>query len=132
MAQKLPLVIGSDGRPEQLQAGDQLDVTAHFGGIGTATDGATVTFDASQYDKWEVTIAGNRTLAVSNMQAGQTIEVAVKQDATGSRTVTWWSGIRWPGGTVPTLTTTAGKEDVFMFRYRGSGDYRGYVVGQNQ
>ncbi|MDR3639069.1 MAG: hypothetical protein P4L84_35015 [Isosphaeraceae bacterium] len=131
MAVRIPLVLGSDGRPEQLQAGDQLDVPAHFGATGIATDGATVTFDMSLYDKWEVTIAGNRALAVTNVRPGQTFEIAIKQDGVGSRTVTWWTGIRWPGGAVPPLTTTQGQEDVFLFRYRGSSDYRGFVAGQN-
>ena len=110
----------------------QLD--AHFGAIQSITDtgSGNINIDLSLSDKYEVTIAGTgRPLVPANTQAGQTFEIAIKQDASGSRSVQWWSGIRWPGAAVPSLTTTAGKEDVFMFRYRGSGDYRGFVVGQN-
>jgi len=55
------------------------------------------------------------------------VEMTFKQDATGSRTVNWWSGIRWPGGGVaPTLTTTpsTGRDKVVAVSYDGgtSGD----------
>lgn len=105
---------------------------SHYGAIKADTDGATITFDLSVSDKHEVTLGGNRTLAVVNAQAGQTFEIVLKQGASGGPyTVTWWGGLRWGGGVAPTLTTTAGKEDVFLFRYRGSGDYRGFVAGLN-
>jgi len=96
-----------------------------------ATDGATVTFNLLLSDVHAVTLGGNRTLALSNAHAGQRFMVTLKQDATGSRTVTWWSGISWPGGTVPTLTTTANKSDVFEFLCTGTNTYIGRVWGQN-
>lgn len=97
-----------------------------------ATDGATVTFNLGLSDVHAVTLGGNRTLAVSNSRVGQRFNVSLKQDATGSRTVTWWSGISWPGGTAPTLTTTANKTDVFEFVCTATNtSYVGRVFGQN-
>ena len=86
-------------------------------GITTATDGATVTFDLRVSPTQMVTLAGNRTLALTSgsYYVGQTFDIKLTQDATGSRTVTWWSAIKWTGGTIPTLTTTAGKSDWFRF-----------------
>ena len=86
-------------------------------GITTATDGATVTFDLRVSPTQRVTLAGNRTLALTSgsYYVGQTFDIKLTQDATGSRTVTWWSAIKWTGGTIPTLTTTAGKSDWFRF-----------------
>jgi hypothetical protein len=98
--------------------------------ITTDSDGATVTFDLSASNIHNVTLAGNRTLALSNPATGKIFTVGLIQDATGSRTVTWWSGIKWPGGTIPTLTTTASKIDRFIFICTGTGAYEGYVVGQ--
>lgn len=95
------------------------------------TDGATVTFDLAASNVHTVTLGGNRTLALSNAAVGQYFAIELTQDATGSRTVTWFSTIRWVGGTTPTLTTTANKRDTFMFRCTGSGTYDGYIVGQN-
>lgn len=101
-----------------------------YGNLYTATDGATVTFDLSLSNLQVVTLAGNRTLALSNVQVGQQFTLLLKQDATGSRTVTWFSGISWQGGTVPTLTATASKTDTFSFICTASGAYLGYVAGQ--
>lgn len=37
------------------------------------------------------------------------------QDATGSRTAAWHADFKFPGGTAPTLTTTANAVDIFEF-----------------
>jgi len=98
--------------------------------LKTNSDGATVTFDMSDRNHHIVTLGGNRTLAVSNVSTGQAFIVHLKQDGTGSRTVTWWGSINWAGGSEPTLTTTASKVDSFGFIYDGT-NYFGYIIGQN-
>jgi len=102
-------------------------------GYRAAADSATVTFDLDESRLWEVTLGGNRTLALANEAAADTqpFMIALEQDATGSRTVTWFAGIEWSGGTVPTLTTTASKTDVFVFVRRGSADFMGFELGLN-
>ena len=97
----------------------------------TDSDGATITFDLSAGNKHRVTLGGNRTLALSNVQNGQAFVVALIQDGTGSRTVTWFSTVSWAGGSAPTLTTTAGKADVFGFIQTGSNTYYGFIIGLN-
>jgi hypothetical protein len=62
--------------------------------------------------------------------AGTEYFVYLTQDGTGSRTVTWPGTVKWPAATAPTLTTTAGKTDVFAFLYDGS-NYFGRTVGLN-
>ena len=99
--------------------------------ITAASDGATVTFDLSLGNVHTVTLGGNRTLALSNGSTGQVFIVRLLQDGTGSRTVTWFSTIKWPGGVTPTLTTTVSKADVFGFVTTGSGTYDGFILGQN-
>ena len=59
------------------------------------TDGATITFDMAASNIHTVTLAGNRTLAVSNVSVGQCFMLRLQQDATGSRTVTWFSTLKW-------------------------------------
>jgi hypothetical protein len=107
----------------------QLD--SHSGIITADADAVTITFDLALADKHQVTLGGNRTLALTNDSDGQAFLIVLKQDATGSRTVTWWSGILWPGGTVPTLTTAANKRDVFSFLRLSTGVYLGWLVGSN-
>jgi len=87
----------------------------------TLTDGTTVTWDASTAPVCKLTLGGNRTLsAPTNGATGQFISIAVIQDATGSRTLTWNSAYEFTGDTAPTLTTTVSKADVFVFRYNGT------------
>lgn len=92
----------------------------------------TATLDCSLGNQHRITMpAGNITIAISNDTNSQIFTVSILQDGVGSRTVTWFSTIRWATGTVPTLTTTASKRDQFIFIRTGSGTYDGFVVGQN-
>ena len=99
--------------------------------VTTATDGATVTFDVTKGNIHAVTLGGNRTLAISGETTGQCFIIELTQDATGSRTVTWFSTIKWAGGSAPTLTTTATKRDTFGFRVTGTDTYDAFLIGQN-
>lgn len=94
------------------------------------SDAATVTFNLNNSKIQRVTLAGNRTLALSNETDNRSFIIILKQDGTGSRTVTWWSGIVWPNGVEPTLTTGATKYDVFGFIKIGS-TYIGSIITQN-
>lgn len=96
-----------------------------------AVDGTTVTFDLSKGTRQRVTLGGNRTMVVVNGTVGQTFIVRLKQDGTGSRTVTWFDTISWAGGGVPTLTTTANKVDVFGFLITDINTYDGFILGIN-
>ena len=88
---------------------------------GTLTDGATVTWDVGSSPVAKLTLGGNRTIsAPTNGATGQFISIAVIQDATGSRTLTWNSAYEFTADTAPTLTTTVSKADLFVFRYNGT------------
>jgi len=106
-------------------------VNASVQAVTSDTDAATVTFDMSTSNVHTVTLGGNRILAVSNVTAGQFFYIRLLQDGTGSRTVTWFSTIKWAGGSAPTLTTTVSKADMFAFFCTSSGNYDGFTVGQN-
>lgn len=99
--------------------------------VDKGNQSSTVTFDLSISDKQMVTLTGNVTISLSNVSEGQVFYIRIIQDGTGSRTVTWFSTIKWPGGVTPTLTTTASKIDVFGFICVSSGNYDGFVLGQN-
>lgn len=96
----------------------------------TAVDAATVTFDLSAGSRQIVTLGGNRTFAVTNDAAHPVFTIIVATGA-GSFNPTWWSGIRWVGGSTPTVTPTASKYDVFSFIRVSVGVYLGFVVGQS-
>lgn len=106
-------------------------VTASIQTVVADSDGATITFDLNAGNVHTVTLGGNRVLALSNADTGQYFVIELTQDTTGSRTVTWFTTIRWVDGVAPTLTTTANKRDVFGFRCTGTNTYDGYIIGQN-
>ena len=101
------------------------------------TDAATVTADCSQFNalaigefSWTIGATG-RTFTLANMVNGQEILLFLKQDATGSRTVTTWTGVLWASGTAPTLTTTAAATDVLRFTYNATlGKWVGETVAK--
>ena len=96
----------------------------------TLTDGSTVTWNALTQPVCKVTLAGNRTLSsATGGVTGQFISILVIQDGTGSRTITWNAAYEFKDDTAPTLTTTAAKGDIFVFRYNGS---KWLEVGRNQ
>lgn len=104
---------------------------SHYGTITSDADGATITFNMATSNLHAVTLGGNRTLAVSNVAVGQSFILRLIQDGSGSKTVTWFTTIKWAGGSAPTLTTTADKTDVIGFLCTGANTYDGFVIGQN-
>ena len=76
-----------------------------------------------------ITLTGNATITMPTAVSGKSFIMFLKQDATGSRTVTW-STVKWPGGTAPTITSTASRQDIYSFFSDGTNWY-GVTVGQN-
>ena len=95
----------------------------------TLTDGATISWNMSTQSVAKVTLAGNRTVAApTNGSTGQFASLLVIQDGTGSRTLTWNAVYEFAADTAPTLSTTGGKADLFVFRYNGT---KWLEVGRN-
>ena len=87
----------------------------------TLTDASTISWDTQAAPVAKVTLADNRTLgAGTNAVAGQFVSLLVIQDGTGSRTLSFNAVYEFTADTAPTLTTTANKGDLFVFRYNGS------------
>ena len=98
----------------------------------TLTDQATIAWDVIASPVAKVTLGANRTLAApsgTSPAAGQFVALTVIQDGTGSRTLTWNAVYEFKDDTAPTLTTTAAKGDLFVFKYNGS---KWLEVGRNQ
>ena len=96
----------------------------------TLTDASTISWDLGTSPVSKVTITDNRTLgAATNEQTGQFVSLLVIQDGTGSRTLSFNAVYEFKDDTAPTLTTTASKGDLFVFRYNGS---KFLEVGRNQ
>jgi len=71
-----------------------------------ANSGTAVTLALASGTVLSYTLTGNCTFTMPTATSGTSFIIRLIQDATGSRTATF-TGVKWPGGTVPTITTTA-------------------------
>lgn len=70
-----------------------------------------------------VTLTGNCTFTMPTATAGKSFILIIVQDSTGGRTATFTS-VKWPGGTAPTITTTASTgRDIISFFADGTNWY---------
>jgi hypothetical protein len=84
----------------------------------TASVTGATTLDLSTTNIYNLTLTGNITVTLSNPPASGTlysVMMIVKQDGTGSRTITWPASVKWPNASAPTLSTAANAVDVLNF-----------------
>ena len=102
--------------------------------VTVASSGATYAANAASGNLFAVTLTANCTLSITGATSGKTCSLtfALKQDGTGSRTVTWPGSVKWSGGTAPTLTTNGGKVDfISLLSYDGGSVWFGFISGAN-
>jgi len=97
-----------------------------------------LTLDCSLSNTFAVSLnAAITSFTVSNIPtSGSYYEFNLEFTADGTaRSVTWTFSsvaVKWPGGTAPTLTSTNGKKDTFVFyTYDAGTTWLGFVAGQN-
>jgi len=95
----------------------------------SANSSTAITLDLTNGTVQIITLTGNATITMPTATSGKSFIMFLKQDATGSRTVTW-STVKWAGGTAPTITSTASRQDILSFFADGTNWY-GVVVAQN-
>ena len=77
------------------------------------------------------TISGTTTFTVSNIPASGTgISFILDLTNGGSATINWWSGMKWAGGSAPTLTS-AGRDALGFFTHDGGTTWSGLVLGKD-
>ncbi len=83
---------------------------------GTLVDVASILWDLADNQTAKVLLAGNRALAnPTNMVAGATYILIVTQDPTGTRTLTYDTVYKFPGGAPPVLSVAPNAIDVLVF-----------------
>lgn len=139
MTTRYPLVLNSTAIQE-MQAGDTLllpsgnpltnpTITNYTETPYTANSSTAITLALTNGTVQIITLTGNATITMPTAVSGKSFTLLLKQDATGSRTVTW-STVSWPGGTAPTITSTASKMDKYVFISDGTSWF-GSTAGQN-
>lgn len=111
-------------------------VTPTYGGQETlhtvAASSTAQTISPSAANVHDLTLTANCTITLGAATSGKAcaITVILRQDATGSRTVTWPGSVSWLTGSPPTLRTAAAAVDVIvLFTEDGGTTWGGVAVG---
>lgn len=100
-------------------------------GVVTANTGASYTINLASGTVQNLTLTENCAFTFpAATTAGRSFFLFLRQDGTGSRTVTWPGTVKWPAGTAPTITATASRTDILAFTADGSAWF-GRVIAQN-
>jgi hypothetical protein len=97
-----------------------------------ATATGAVTLNLASGNVHNVTLTGNTTFTFSGAAVGaaRSFTLILRQDATGSRSVTWPASVKWAGAIAPTVSTAASKVDVLSFvTVDGGTTWLGFVGG---
>ena len=130
MASRFPIIVDSSaGQLKEIATSDHLVFDSAAGNITALTDAATISVNFASSNNFSVTLGGNRTLGnPSNVVAGQSGFIAITQDGTGSRTLSYSSNWSFASGSPPTLTTTAGAIDILAYYARTTTDIIADVI----
>jgi len=95
--------------------------------VAIGNSGTTQTLSLTNGTVQTVTMTGNCTFTMPTATAGKSFILICTQDGTGSRTATFTS-VKFPGGTAPTLTTTATTGvDILTFVANGTSWFGTYA-----
>ena len=87
--------------------------------------------DLSAGNYFTKTISTTTTLTVSNVPTtGTAVSFILDLTNGGAGTITWWTGMKWAGGTAPTLTSS-GRDVLGFFTHDGGTTWTGLVLGKD-
>lgn len=90
--------------------------------VGEITAIAALAIDCANRNEFTKTIAANSTFTVSNVPTGVAYAFRLVMTYT-SGTITWFSGVKWVGGTAPTFTGGKVYEIIFSTNDGGTNWY---------
>lgn len=97
----------------------------------TKTTVSASNIDLSTGNYFSKTISGTTTFTVSNVPTTGTAASFIFDITNGgSATITWFSGVKWPGGTAPTLMAS-GRDVLGFFTYDGGTTWSAFVLGED-
>ena len=104
-------------------------VTNYTETLYTSNTGTAITVSLTNGTVQKLTMNASPTITMPTAVAGKSFVIMLAQDGTGSYSPTW-STVSWPGGTTPTVTSTANKQDIYSFFSDGTSWF-GATIGQN-
>tara|TARA_B100001175_G_scaffold70599_1_gene58475 strand:- start:41928 stop:42833 length:906 start_codon:yes stop_codon:yes gene_type:complete len=118
----------------QVKAKSYVDVHASVSYTGGTND---FSLDLSTSNSFKVTLTQNSDILFSNVPSSATETMiwtlTIQQIASGAaKSVVYPTNVHWPGGQKPTLSSTNGAIDQFVFmKTGGSSNIYGFTVGQD-
>jgi len=95
--------------------------------VKTAISASAIDLATGNY--FSKTITTTTTFTVSNTPStGTAASFILDLTNGGAATVNWWSGVKWAGGTAPTLTAS-GRDVLGFFTYDGGTTWSGFALG---
>lgn len=92
------------------------DALNSSGAYTTLTDAASIVWDMSTGINFQVTLAGNRTIAnPTNVVVGRSGVLRVIEDATGTRTFSYGANFVFDSDVAPVISTVANKENYLFY-----------------
>jgi hypothetical protein len=137
MTARYPLVINST-QIEEIQSGDTYNIGTNAtattptltGIIETSSALSSGTINLSNGNYFTYTVTGSITFAPSNLASSGSVNSFIL-DLTngGAYTVTWWSNLKWAGGTAPTLSSS-GRDVLGFFTENAGTTWNGFLLGK--
>ena len=91
--------------------------------LGTVTSTATIAITAGTLITATLTASTACTFTMPAASAGKSFTLLLKQAATTGNGTATFTAVKWPAGTAPTITATAGKMDLLTFVSDGTNWY---------
>jgi hypothetical protein len=99
-------------------------------GVGTTTStssAATYTPLMNTYNNFIITLTASQTFAnPTGLVVGESGQIILVQDATGSRVITWGTAYKFPGGTKAILSTAPNSVDTFRYFVKSATEVHMY------
>lgn len=99
--------------------------------LGTKQAVAASSIDVSTGNVFTKTISGVTTFTVANVPASGVLCCFVLDLINGgSSAITWWAGVKWPGGAAPSFTAS-GRDVVGFLTHDGGTTWTGVLLGRD-
>jgi hypothetical protein len=95
--------------------------------IGTVTTASTLSLTSGTVQTATLTASTACTFTMPTATAGKSFILLLKQAATTGGGTATFTGVKYSGGTAPTITATAGKMDILTFTADGTNWYGSFI-----
>jgi hypothetical protein len=105
-----------------------------IGTISTSTVSGVIFLDFGSGNNFDITLndANNTLAAPTSASGGQTGQIVVRQDGTGSRLLSYSGGWQFTGGSAPTLSTASGSTDALTYYCASSSGFLAILTANFQ